>query len=750
MLSKSGISAKAAGNDVELRFNGEHIYTTLRGAHNFFGLYVNGEKLFVDGFAVAQSSKSKLLAKQDGLYFGEVKLVKSGTCINITAADYNTLLAGGNVMGYKSYEPDDIYNIVSNVSTASTVTYTESNGVVTFSDSTTANKKQDAVHNDDGFLSENTLDTTATMTNTQPPFVIVRYFESTVTAGETIKLDYYVDSYTMERYNADTIDDTFTVVVTTESGATSKNTTYAGHFSIETPAFSTAGRTWFSVGCIDSNGVGSVVTYFDVFVKSSAAQSFYTMQQSDLATYGIVPEDRTTSVALANKAALSSFFTAVKEGGYNGVVMLKKTYWVDYHGDRMTFPNEFTIDLNGATIAAVQCTDLERGAILKFYNNIDTHIINGFVKGNYNGFDFATTATNIGHSNPSEWLGVTACGKSHFCSFENMDISWSVGYEMMLDGGDYGTSGVELPLTQESVGKRIDISDGSVVSDSNMVASDYFSLSNVTNVSIGRDTYCTYAMGTRREYFMSFYDSSKNYISSVKTKFYQQVRVPSGTSFGRMSGYGASLDYWPVTLSVGKLKIRKNQNHSSAITYRNCSWHDTRTVAFAPAQCYQLALIGCHFKNIALESGKYKVTQMVGDLEDGWQWLQSFYMRDCICTPENGMTKIKMHYCCNIDFTNNIGFDIDEDGTENGFLTDNVFSNYYDIARSRRSIMPHVIRDRNIIAKLNVTYDSDMGNQYATETISPLVTIRDSTIKEYCQYKYLYLRRTMNGSEYNE
>jgi len=49
-----------------------------------------------------------------------------------------------------------------------------------------------------------------------------------------------------------------------------------------------------------------------------------------------------------------------------------------YGGDFMKLPNNFTIDLNKATLKAVTCYDIRlKGSVIKFELNFDTHIKNG-------------------------------------------------------------------------------------------------------------------------------------------------------------------------------------------------------------------------------------------------------------------------------------------------------------------------------------------------------------------------------------
>jgi len=101
-----------------------------------------------------------------------------------------------------------------------------------------------------------------------------------------------------------------------------RQTTHAGLFAIQTPAFTTQGQTWFSVECIDSDGVSSFTQYFDVLVRDAVTPNYYPMANADLSAYNIKINDDSVNAALNNKSALSNLFAAAKQNGYNGIVML--------------------------------------------------------------------------------------------------------------------------------------------------------------------------------------------------------------------------------------------------------------------------------------------------------------------------------------------------------------------------------------------------------------------------------------------
>lgn len=354
MTNKGLVLITNSDGTLTLYYNGKAVHS-FSGLSEKTGLYVNGSKLVFDGHGIGETEETNaVLARGADLYLNEVNLTESGQCINITLSDYNTLKSGGYVAGYECYDSNNIYNIVDDVSEADTITYTESNGTVTFSvDETTmtVDKHPDTIYNDAAnSLDTNEVDDENTMFSRDAngklvcPFVNVKWFNPIVKPGHSIKLTYYVDNRSMTSINNKTLQGTFTTIVRVNDEAvasgssdTTKRTTYSGEFTIETPVFTlpsgvTELETRFSIECVDDNGVGSVVQWFDVLVRDSVIRNYYDMTEQDLADYGITTGECAQIYAYKNKAALTRFFAEVKDGGYNGVNLLPdRLFYLDYH-----------------------------------------------------------------------------------------------------------------------------------------------------------------------------------------------------------------------------------------------------------------------------------------------------------------------------------------------------------------------------------------------------------------------------------
>lgn len=743
MLSKSGISASSVGGKNVVRFNGSKVNESFVRVGNRFGVRISDDSLVYDSKKLMASSASNpaLFQKDDVVYFGD-NVYASNACTNITLENYNKILKGENTDAAK-FETFRIYNIVEKPSASPLITYVDNGDTITFSTGITVRKTYAMIYNSVvGTLSENTEDFDATVVG-DCPFVNLRYFNPIVKTGDGLLLEYFVDNKNMDSLNNATIGDTFTTIIKLANGTEYKKTTYAGFQYIDLPAFNIVGETWFSVRCIDQNGISSVEQFFDLLVRDEVVKNYYTMADADLETYGIVPDNDDIQIATANKAAFTDFLASVKDGGYNGLVLLNRTYWLDYHGDPIIFPDGFTVDLNGATLAATQCVDLNGGNIIKLDGNFDTHIINGNIVGNYNGFDFAATKANTGVNTVAEGLNATRVTKgSRYCSFEGLDISYTVGYEFMTDGVYGGFD--YLDIENKGIdGKRIDLLSGEETDEAGCVVTSYIGLKNASKIAVGRSGQGSYQGGTRRELLFSFYDTNKSYISTVKTKMYYEAKVPSGAVYVRITGYGTKAQY-PLYGGAGVLGLNRNPTYPTNITYKNCSWHDTRTVALTISGCNGVLVKNCHWTNIALESGTYQVTKILGDLEDGWQRTRNVFIHDCIAVAGKGMNSVSMTYCNKLEMTGCIGFSVTSSGIEDGLIADNVFSTLT-IGRDYRSMNPHVAYLRNTITTLTVNYSDGSGNTYNSGHVDKTVPMFDSVIKNVCSYSDLLLRNSQNG-----
>ena len=172
-------------------YNGAEVDSKMFGVTKKTGLYISGQRLGLYGCGIAQSASSmpSMYEKDGALKFGEVDLLTSGRGINISLSDYNKLLSGESVDGYKTYSVNDVYNVIPDGGTAEELTYTKSNDVYTFSNGITASVGNNIVYNNVSDLPSNTEDLTETIMNTNCPQIYVRYFDPIIPVGGTIELE---------------------------------------------------------------------------------------------------------------------------------------------------------------------------------------------------------------------------------------------------------------------------------------------------------------------------------------------------------------------------------------------------------------------------------------------------------------------------------------------------------------------------------------------------------------------------------
>jgi len=192
---KKGLHSIYQNGKELLMYNDTKISSVSPSYKNNFGLYVNKNKLLLNGNVIAKSEgKGGLMDSGNTAYFGDLDLIDNGICINITPNDYKILYNGGMVSGYKSYSSDAIYNITNSPDTDPVITYSKSGNIITFSNGVTASTNNNVIY--DGIIVEqahNYLNFTKNLNEVNIPFVCVKYFNPIIPIGNTLTIEYYVD-----------------------------------------------------------------------------------------------------------------------------------------------------------------------------------------------------------------------------------------------------------------------------------------------------------------------------------------------------------------------------------------------------------------------------------------------------------------------------------------------------------------------------------------------------------------------------
>ena len=552
----------------------------------------------------------------------------------------------------------------------------------------------------------NSINITNNLTSTSIPELYIRYFNPKININTDIIIPYYVSDSTQEEFLRNTNTKSFTTIVKIGNNTFSQ-TTNAGEYSINIGSISTTGETYFSIYTIDENGVASVEQFFDILIIDSSytitSSQTYTMVASDLTKYNItVGESVSNTIAQSNNTGLNNLFNDTKNNGYRKIIMLNRMYMLDYHGDKIMPPSEFTVDMNNATFKATQCTDINVANLVDLKDCFDTHVINGKLVGNYDGFDFATTQSTTGYYIPGEGLAVAEMNGAKYSSFENMDMSYSVGYNLGVFGGkDAGYIGSPGSLK---------FSNAYYINGNNTVNSDILSTTDLIDITglldrgeIQCSVYLNYGglKLNKAELFIHFYNSSSNYMTTIKTRQYQIVKIPNGATQIRVTGFTAS------STDNSGLSIC-HTGYSKNCELINIKSHNTRTCAMHPGIYNHLLIKDCTFNRVADEN-EYKVTKLALDFEDGYENGRNlFFINNEVY---EGTSALTIQRCFNANIIGCRNFGLDTRGHIKGAYIKNNFFNNGDIYTTNFDSQSHLKLINNTFFKtLNFLKWDDTGN----------------------------------------
>lgn len=544
------------------------------------------------------------------------------------------------------------------------------------------------------------------LTSKEIPELYIRYFNPKVKINTDITIPYYVSDNTQAEYLNNSNAKSFTTIVTFNSKVFSSTTT-AGEFTINIGSVSTVGETYFSIYTIDNNGVASAEQFFDILIIDDTypitQSQTYTMTSADLSTYNIkAGESVSISDAKLNGASLISLFKGVKDKGYRKIIMLNNIYMLDYHENKVILPDQFTVDMNGATFKATQCNDINVANLVDLRDCFDSHVINGKLIGNYDGFDFAATKTNTNYNIPGEGLAVAEINGARYSSFENMDMSYSVGYNLGVFGGKksgyVGTPGKLAFKNQYYID-----ANGNQVNSSDMCTTDIIDISTLLDRG---ELQCSVYLGygglslDKAELFIHFYDSSQKYLKTIKTRQYQIVKIPAGANYVRITGFTS------VTESSGLTICCTGQATNCELI--NIKSHNTRTCAMHPGIYNHLLIKDCTFNKVADEN-EYKVTKLALDFEDGYENGRNlFFINNEVYDGTSALT-VQRCFNCNVIKCRNFGLDLR--GHIKGALIKNNFFNEGSIYTTDFDSQSHMKLDNNTFFRsLKFLKWDDKGN----------------------------------------
>ena len=559
----------------------------------------------------------------------------------------------------------------------------------------------------------NTIIPSNNLTSTKIPELYVRYFNPKIKANSTITINYYVSDDAQSEYLNNDGSKTFTTIVKINNKSYTK-TTKAGEYSIDIGSVATTGETYFSIQTIDDNGVASIEQFFDILIINDSYNQVnnYTMTNNDLSTYNItVGKNASIAQAKANNTGLNNLFKAVKNNGYNKITMLNNTYMLDYHSDKVVLPDNFTVDMNNATFKATQCNDINVSNLVDLRDCFDSHVKNGKLVGNYDGFDFEATKNNTGYYIPGEGLAVAEINGAKYSSFENMEMSHSVGYNLGVFGGKragyIGTPGhLAFPNAY-----YID-AQGNSVNSSSMSTTELIDISPLLDRG---EIQCSVYLGygglalNKAELFFHFYDSQSSYKTTIKTRQYQVVKIPSGAKYMRVTGFT------PTTNSSGMSICHTGGATNCELI--NIKSHHTRTCAMHPGIYNHLLIKNCSFNYVADEN-EYKVTKLALDFEDGYENGKNlFFINNEVY---NGTSALTIQKCFNCNVINSRNFGLDLRGHIKGANIKNNFFNDGSIYTTNFDSQSHMKIHNNTFLNLLKFLKWDDNGNYPTVGMTKL------------------------------
>lgn len=559
----------------------------------------------------------------------------------------------------------------------------------------------------------NTINSTNNLTSTKIPQLYIRYFNPKIKANETITIRYYVSDSTQAEYLNKDDSKTFTTIVKIKDKTYNK-TTKAGEYSIDIGSIATTGETYFSIQTIDDDGVASIEQFFDILIVNDSYNQVnnYNMTTADLSTYNItVGATASIAQAKANNTGLNKLFKAVRNNGHNKITMLNKVYMLDYHSDKVVLPDHFTVDMNGATFKATQCNDINVSNLVDLRDCFDSHVKNGKLIGNYDGFDFEATKTNTNYNIPGEGLAVAEINGARYSSFENMEMGYSVGYNLGVFGGKLagyvGTPG------QLAFPNAYYINDqGNTVNSTTMSTTELIDISTLLDRG---EIQCNVYLGygglalNKAELFFHFYDSSSAYKTTIKTRQYQVVKIPSGAKSMRITGFT------PTTTSSGMTICHTGGATNCELI--NIKSHNTRTCAMHPGIYNHLLIKNCSFNYVADEN-EYKVTKLALDFEDGYENGKNlFFINNEVYNGTSALT-IQRGFNSNVINCRNFGLDLR--GHIKGANIKNNFFNEGSIYTTSFESQSHVKLHNNTFLKVLKFLKWDDTGDYSTIGLTKL------------------------------
>ena len=318
--------------------------------------------------------------------------------------------------------------------------------------------------------------------------------------------------------------------------------------------------------------------------------------------------------AIATAEGLQKLITDKAAAGVRKMVLLPGTYRVSAHR-RISLPDYFTLDLNGATLKENAFTG--SGATIVNISNVrDAHLVNGTLEGDYYEHDYANSP------NHSEWpMGFMIKGTARDCSVENVRVREITGYG--AGNGIGRDANGSLHYFHQGAGKYVagglNPADGTLdESDAARFTTGFLSLAKLKRHKyLQVSKYLGYQGRATRSWQMiaCWYDAEKNFLSSETLFQYRPVPIPEKAAFLRFSvETGSAEEAGKSGLVLTLFRVPQN------CAVKNCVFERCRAVGYAASAMKNMLFEGNEF----CYSGE-TLAKCAYDAEDGWDQMQDVY-----------------------------------------------------------------------------------------------------------------------------
>ena len=318
--------------------------------------------------------------------------------------------------------------------------------------------------------------------------------------------------------------------------------------------------------------------------------------------------------AIATAEGLQKLIKDKAAAGIRKLVLLPGTYRLSAHR-RINLPDDFTLDLNGATLKENAFTGCS-GVIVGISSARDAHLVNGTLEGDYYEHDYANSP------NHSEWpMGFTITADARDCSVENVRIRNITGY-----GGGNGIgkdAKGDLCFFYQAAGKYVpgglNPADGALdESDAARFTTGFVNLEKAKPYKyLQVSKYLGYQGRATRSWQMvaCWYDADRNFISSETLFQYRAVPIPEKAAFLRFSIEEGSVEEAGKSgLVLTLFRVPRN------CAVKNCVFERCRAVGYAASAMKNMLFEGNEF----MYSGE-ALAKCAYDAEDGWDQMQDVY-----------------------------------------------------------------------------------------------------------------------------